>query len=246
LQKFIEKFIQYLNILPLDLFYRLSLILQDEKVHHSLERPSMKKKGILIGISGASGSGKTLVTATLHKLLGSDRVVVLQEDSYYKDLSHLPLAERHHFNFDHPDAFDHDLLAKHLKQLLNGESIAHPVYDFTIHCRKPETRTVGPHDIVILEGILILAIPELREIMDIKIYIDAPADICFIRRLQRDIEERARTVTSVIDQYEKTVRPMYLQFIEPSKRYADLIIPRGGKNTIAIDIVKSKIEKWLA
>ncbi|GAB4381102.1 MAG: uridine kinase [Calditrichia bacterium] len=205
----------------------------------------MRKKGILIGISGASGSGKTLVAKTLYEQLGSDKVVILQEDSYYKDLSHLPFEERAQFNFDHPDAFDHDLLLEHLKLLLQGHTIEHPIYDFTTHTRRKETRKVGPHEIIILEGILLLSVPEIRDLMDIKIYIDTQADICFIRRLQRDIKERGRSVESVIDQYLKTVRPMYLQFVEPSKRYADIIIPHGGKNVIAIDIIKSKIEKLL-
>lgn len=205
----------------------------------------MTHRGILIGIAGASGSGKTLVSKTLLEQLGSEKVAIIQEDSYYKDLSHLPIEERAKINFDHPDAFDHDLLFKHLIRLLKGEKIELPLYDFTIHSRRKETQVVGPHQIIILEGILLLAIPELRDLMDIKIYIDTPPDICFIRRLQRDIEERGRSVESVIEQYQKTVRPMYLQFVEPSKRYADLIIPHGGKNFIAIDIVKSKIEKLL-
>ncbi len=204
------------------------------------------KKGMIIGIAGASGSGKTLVAHTLYNKLGSDKVVIIQEDSYYKDLSHLPFEERTKFNFDHPDAFDHHLLVEHLKKLREGESIEHPLYDYTTHSRKKETQRVGPHQIIIIEGILILAIPELRELLDIKIYIDTPPDICFIRRLERDIQERGRTVDNVIRQYLETVRPMYLQFVEPSKRYADIIIPRGGKNIIAIDIVKSRIQDILA
>jgi len=201
---------------------------------------------MIIGIAGASGSGKTLVAHTLYDKLGSDKVVIIQEDSYYKDLSHLPFEERVKFNFDHPDAFDHDLLIEHLKKLREGESIEHPLYDYTTHSRRKETKRVGPHQIIIVEGILILAVPELRELLDIKIYIDTPADICFIRRLERDIKERGRTVENVIRQYLDTVRPMYLQFVEPSKRYADIIIPRGGKNIIAIDIVKSRIQDILA
>ncbi len=201
---------------------------------------------MIIGIAGASGSGKTLVAHTLYDKLGSDKVVIIQEDSYYKDLSHLPFEERVKFNFDHPDAFDHDLLITHLKKLREGESIEHPLYDYTTHSRRKETQRVGPHQIIIVEGILILAVPELRELLDIKIYIDTPADICFIRRLERDIKERGRTVENVIRQYLDTVRPMYLQFVEPSKRYADIIIPRGGKNIIAIDIVKSRIRDILA
>lgn len=206
----------------------------------------MTKTGILIGISGASGSGKTLVAKTLQETLKSEHVLILQEDSYYKDLSHLPFEQRVHFNFDHPDAFDHQLLISHLKDLLQHRPIQLPLYDFTQHIRLKETKTVNPHPIIILEGILVLAIPELRELMNIKIFVDTPADLCFIRRLERDIQERGRTVASVIQQYQETVRPMYMQFIEPVKRYADIIIPHGGKNVIAIDIIQAKIEKLLA
>jgi uridine kinase len=206
----------------------------------------MSRNGVLIGISGASGSGKTLVARTLYDSLGSKKVLNLQEDSYYKDLSHLPFEKRTQFNFDHPDAFDHQLLITQLSSLLNGQSIQQPVYDFTRHVRSAETKTVQPHPIIILEGILVLATPELRDLMNIKIFVDTPADICFIRRLERDIRERGRTVESVIKQYQDTVRPMFMQFIEPAKRYADLIIPHGGKNVIAIDIIQAKIEKLLS
>ncbi|RMG68277.1 MAG: uridine kinase [Calditrichaeota bacterium] len=209
------------------------------------DKASKPGSGILIGIAGASGSGKTLVAQTLVDSLGSEKVLCLQEDAYYKDLSHLPFEERTRFNFDHPEAFDHDLLVAHLKMLLTGQAIEHPIYDYATHSRRPETRRVEPRPIIILEGILVLAVPELRALMDIKIFIDTPPDICFIRRLERDIRERGRTVDSVIAQYKSTVRPMYLQFIEPSKRYADIIIPRGGKNVIAIDIVRSKIQHLL-
>lgn len=203
------------------------------------------KKGILIGIAGASGSGKTLVANTIIERLGSDKVVLIQEDSYYKDLSDIPLDERSGRNFDHPDAFDHDLLAEHLKLLLEGKTVAHPIYDYKTHSRLKETKTVGPHTIIILEGILVLNEPKLRELMDIRVFIDTALDICFIRRLKRDIEERGRSVESVIAQYQNTVRPMYFQFIEPSKRYADIIIPRGGKNLVAIDILTTKIRSLL-
>lgn len=203
------------------------------------------KKGIIIGIAGASGSGKTLVANNIMSALGSEKVVMLQEDSYYKDLSDIPFDERTGKNFDHPDAFDHELLASHLEQLLEGKAISHPIYDYKTHSRKKETRTVGPHTIVILEGILILNEPKLRSLMDIQVFIDTAPDICFIRRLKRDINERARSVDSVIRQYEETVRPMYFQFIEPSKRYADIIIPRGGKNKVAIDILSTKINTLL-
>lgn len=203
------------------------------------------KKGILIGIAGASGSGKTLVSNTIMEQLGSDKVVMIQEDSYYKDLSDIPFDERTGRNFDHPDAFDHNLLRQHMDDLLRGQSISHPIYDYKTHSRKKETRTVGPHTIVILEGILILSEPQLRDQMDIKVFIDTEPDICFIRRLKRDIEERGRSVDSVIKQYSETVRPMYFQFVEPSKRHADIIIPRGGKNFVAIDILTTKIESVL-
>jgi uridine kinase len=203
------------------------------------------KKGILIGITGASGSGKTLVAENINKQLGSENVVLMEEDSYYKDLSDIPLDERARRNFDHPDAFDHDLLCIHISELLSGKTIAHPVYDYTTHSRKPETKTVGPHRVVVLEGILLLNEPSLRDLMDIKVYIVTAPDICFIRRLRRDLEERGRDVNSVINQYMETVRPMYFQFIEPSKRHADIIIPQGGKNRVAIDILTTKIKSLL-
>jgi len=203
------------------------------------------KNGILIGISGASGSGKTLVAENIYKRLGSDKVVIIQEDAYYKDLAHIPFDDRSGKNFDHPDAFDHVLLASHVKELLNGKSIAHPIYDYTTHSRKKETRTVGPHKIIVLEGILIFNEPVLCDLMDIKIFIDTAPDICFIRRLKRDIHERGRTADSVIAQYLETVRPMYYQFVEPSKRHADLIIPQGGKNKVAIDLLTTKIKSLL-
>ena len=203
------------------------------------------KKGILIGISGASGSGKSLVAQNIFKRLGSENVVTLQEDSYYKDLSEIPFDQRTGRNFDHPYAFDHDLLIQHIQQLLDGKSIAHPIYDYTTHSRKKDTRTVGPHRIVVLDGILILNEPLLREMMDIKVFIDTAPDICFIRRLKRDIKERGRDVASIINQYMETVRPMYFQFIEPSKLHADIIIPQGGKNIVAIDILTTKIKSLL-
>jgi len=203
------------------------------------------RKRILIGIAGGSGSGKTLVAQTLFRELGSDRVVIIQQDAYYKDLSHLPMEERARQNFDHPDALDNELLVRHIKALLAGETIEQPIYDFTTHSRKKETRRVGGQDIIILEGILILDNPELRRLMDIKIYVDTDPDIRFIRRLKRDIQERGRSLESVIQQYEESVRPMHLQFVEPSKRYADIIIPEGGKNVVAIDLLKTKIQALL-
>ena len=203
------------------------------------------KKGILIGISGASGSGKTLVTKNIFDKLGSEKVVIIQEDSYYKDLSHIPFDERTGKNFDHPDAFDHQLLIEQVTELLSGKSISQPVYDYTTHRRKDELVTFGPHDVIFLEGILVLTEPRLRQLMDIKVFVDTDPDICFIRRLKRDLAERGRDVNSVINQYTETVRPMYFQFIEPSKRYADIIIPEGGMNKVAVDILTAKIRSML-
>lgn len=200
------------------------------------------KTGILIGISGASGSGKTLIANTIIDHIGSSKVTMVQEDSYYKDLARIPFDERTGRNFDHPNAFDHQLLTNHLIELLNGKTISQPIYDYKTHSRLPETKTVGPHRVIILEGILILNEPALRDIMDIRVFVDTMPDICFIRRLERDISERNRDVSSIIKQYMETVRPMYFQFIDPSKRYADLIIPRGGKNLVAIDILTTKIK----
>lgn len=205
----------------------------------------MRKRGILMGLAGGSGSGKTMVTQRLISSLGSDRVIVVEQDSYYKNLSHLPFEQRAAQNFDHPDAMDSELLVRHIEELLHGHSIEIPIYDFTKHLRKTETRGTGPHDVIILEGILILDNPQLRELMDIKVYVDTDADLRFIRRLKRDIRERGRSVESVMEQYENSVRPMHLQFVEPSKRYADLIIPEGGYNLVAIDLLRTKIEALL-
>jgi len=202
-------------------------------------------KGIVIGISGASGSGKTLIADTLIERLGADRVGMIQEDSYYKDLSNIPYDHRTGKNFDHPDAFDHDLMYTHMQQLINGESIDHPIYNYKTHSRLKETERMEAHKVIILEGILILNEPQLRDLMDIRVFVDTPPDVCFIRRLQRDIAERGRDVESIIRQYLETVRPMYFQFVEPSKRYADLIIPRGGKNYVAIDILTTKMQDLL-
>jgi len=203
------------------------------------------KKRILIGIAGGTGSGKTLVAKNLFRDLGSDRVVILQQDAYYKNLSHLPFEERAKQNFDHPDAIDSELLLRHIKDLLAGRTIQQPIYDFTVHLRKNETREIGEHDIIILEGILILYNPELRNLMDIKVYVDTDADIRFIRRLMRDTKERGRSMDSVVRQYKESVRPMHLQFVEPTKRYADIIIPEGGMNFVAIDILRAKIAALL-
>ena len=202
-------------------------------------------KGILVGIAGASGSGKTLVADNVARALGAHRAVTVPEDAYYQDLSHIPSVQRPSVNFDHPEAFDHDLLAEHLALLLQGESISRPVYDYKTHTRLPETETVEARAVVLLEGILVLHSPRLRELMDILIFVDTALDICLARRIQRDVAERGRTVSSVSHQFEKNVRPMYLQFVEPSRRHAQLIVPHGGNNTKAIEIVTAGINALL-
>ena len=200
---------------------------------------------ILIGIAGGSGSGKTLVSRTIVRELGSDRVVVIDQDSYYRNLEDIPYRDRDARNFDHPDAFDNELLKRHIHALLSGTPVEQPIYDYAEHRRLDETRHIGEHLIVVLEGILIFTDAELRERMDIKLFIDADADVRFIRRLRRDLVERGRSVDSIIRQYEESVRPMHMQFVEPSKRWADVIIPEGGHNRVAIDLVKTKIRELL-
>ena len=204
------------------------------------------KSHILIGIAGGSGSGKTLVAKRIVEELGSDKVIIIQQDSYYNDLGHLTLEERKKQNFDHPDAFDHQYLIAQLKDLLVGKSIDQPIYDYAIHSRKKETRCIGEHVIIVLEGILILHDPGLRRLMDIKVYVDTDADVRLIRRIRRDVTERDRSLESILDQYENSVRPMQLQFVEPTKRYADIILPEGGFNLVAVDLLKTKIQALLA
>lgn len=201
---------------------------------------------MIIGICGGTGSGKTTVALRILDAVGPEKVVYLQQDSYYKDLSHLPLAERHRVNFDHPDALDNDLLIAHIEELRAGRPIEQPVYDFTVHTRTSERRRIEPKPIILVEGILVFENPRLRSLMDLKIYVDTADDIRFIRRLVRDIHERGRTVESVIEQYLSTVRPMHLEFVEPSKRYADIIIPEGGYNEVGIDLIIEKIKSHLA
>src|SRR3990167_3177719 len=205
----------------------------------------MKNNVIIIGISGPSASGKSLLANTIVNELGSDQVAVISEDSYYKDLGNMPFEERAKINYDHPESLDHDLLIKHLKQLQQKSSIQVPRYDHTRHERLTQTKTVGPHRLIVLEGILLFIDPPLRDLMDIRIFMDTPLDICLLRRLRRDIIERQRSFESVLTQYQETVRPMYLQFIEPSKRYADIIVPRGGENRIAIDMIQAKMRELL-
>lgn len=205
----------------------------------------MTKQTIIIGISGPSASGKSLLANTIVNELGSDQVVVISEDAYYKDNSHMAYADREKINYDHPEAFDHALLVQHLRQLQQGNSVEIPIYSHSQHLRLPETRTIGRHAIIVLEGILLFSDKALRELMDIRIFMSAPLDVCLIRRLKRDVVERHRSFEGVLHQYETTVRPMYLQFIEPSSRYADLIVPRGGENRIAIDMLKAKMRELL-
>lgn len=207
---------------------------------------TMSKQAIIIGISGPSASGKSLLANTIVNELGSERVVVISEDAYYKDNSHLPFAEREKINYDHPDALDHALLCQHLRLLQDGQSVDIPIYSHSQHIRLPSTRHIGHYTIIVLEGILLFSDQELRDLMDIRIFMSTPLDICLMRRLKRDVVERHRSFESVMDQYENTVRPMYLQFIEPSSRYADLIVPRGGENRIAIDMIQAKMRELLA
>ena len=200
---------------------------------------------LIIGVAGGTGSGKTTVARVILERVGEEHIAYLPHDAYYKDNSHLPPAERAKINYDHPDSLETSLLIEHLKRLREGFPIERPVYDFTTHSRTAETVTVQPHPIIMVEGILIFAEPELRKLFDVKIFVDTDADIRFIRRLVRDIEERGRTMTSVVEQYLRTVRPMHLEFVEPSKRYADVIIPEGGLNSVAMDMVVARIEALL-
>lgn len=200
---------------------------------------------ILIGITGGTGSGKSTVARAIFESLPEKNIDIIEQDSYYKDQSELSFEQRTQTNYDHPLAFDTPLLIKHLKELMDGSAIDKPIYDFEIHNRKKETIKVFPKDIIIVEGIMILEDKDLRNLLDIKIFVDTDADIRIIRRIQRDIVERKRTLDSVIDQYLDTVRPSHLQFIEPSKRYADIIIPEGGHNKVAIDIMVAKIKSLI-
>ena len=200
---------------------------------------------IIIGVAGGTGSGKTTVAFAILEKVGWNRIALIQHDSYYYDASNLPLEERARLNFDHPDALETPLLVEHLKQLRSGQPVQIPTYDFRTHTRLAETRLINPEPVILVEGILIFAEPALRELFDVKIFVDADADIRFMRRLERDLKERGRSLDSVIDQYMNTVRPMHLEFVEPSKRYADVIIPEGGHNTVALDMVVARVQTLL-
>lgn len=200
---------------------------------------------LVIGIAGGSGSGKTTVAQEILQRVGPDRIAYIQHDSYYKDLTGLPPAQRAEVNFDHPNSLETELLISHIEKLKNGQAIEVPIYDFSTHSRTEKTFTVNPRGVIVVEGILIFADATLRTLFDVKIFVDTDADVRLMRRLQRDITERGRTVESVIKQYQSTVRPMHLEFVEPSKRYADVIIPEGGFNTAALDMVVARIESLL-
>jgi uridine kinase len=196
-------------------------------------------------VAGGTGSGKTTVANEIVRRVGRERIVTVNQDRYYHDLGHLEGVERSHHNFDHPDAIEEKLLEEHLSLLKAGKPAPLPVYDFARHVRLSATEWADPQPVILLEGILILAIPTLRELLDVKIFVDTDADLRFIRRLRRDMVERGRTVDGVVDQYLATVRPMHLEFVESSKRWADVIIPEGGFNTVALDLVISRILQML-
>ena len=205
----------------------------------------MSTQPVTIAVAGGTGSGKTTIADEIVKRVGADRIAYIQHDSYYYDLGRLPLDPRDRPNFDHPDALESDLLIAHLQALKAGQAVDVPVYDFTTHRRLAYTRHIEPHPVILVEGLLIFAEARLRELFDVKIYVDADSDLRFIRRLRRDIAERARSMESVVDQYLSTVRPMHLEFVEPSKRYANVIIPEGGFNTVALEMVVARIEGML-
>lgn len=206
----------------------------------------MKNKPVVIGVAGGTGSGKTSVTKSISNRFTDKSILVIEQDSYYKNQSHLSFEERLNINYDHPLAFDNDLLIEHIETLLENKPVDKPIYDYKMHTRSKEVISVEPKEVIIIEGILILEDPRLVDLMDIKVFVDTDADIRIIRRLLRDIKDRGRTLDSVIDQYVHSVRPMHLQFVEPTKRYADIIIPEGGENRVAIDIMATKVEKILA
>lgn len=210
-----------------------------------METQTKLQKSMVVGIAGGTGSGKTTLSELILNRIGHDKIAYLPHDAYYRDQKHLPLEKRQKVNYDHPDSLETELLIAHIKKLKNGHTIEMPQYDFTIHNRKKETKRIQPKRVILVEGILIFVEKELRNLFDMKIYVDTDADIRFIRRLTRDIEERSRTLRSVINQYLETVRPMHLEFVENSKRYADIIVPQGGMNVVALDMVIARLQSLL-
>ena len=200
---------------------------------------------VVIGIAGGSGSGKTTVQRRIMERFGPRRIALLDHDAYYRDLAHLAPEQRARFNFDHPDALETGLMVEHLDALLAGQAVSKPTYSFETHSRLGATETVEPRPVVLVDGILVLAEPALRDRMDVKLYVDAPDDVRLMRRIERDLHERGRSIDSVLEQYRRTVRPMHLEFVEPSKRHADVIIPRGGRNQVAIDMVIARVQSLL-
>lgn len=201
---------------------------------------------MIIGICGGTGSGKTTIARRIIESVGREKVILIEQDSYYRNLADMPLDERHQANFDHPDSIDSEMLMNHLKRLKSGDSIEMPVYDFKSHTRSDRSEHLEPKPVVIVEGILIFSEPRILSLLDVRVFVDTPDDIRFIRRLQRDIRERGRTTESVIAQYYATVRPMHFEFVEPSKRNADIIIPEGGDPEIGIEFLCGKIREEIA
>ena len=202
-------------------------------------------KPLIIGIAGGSGSGKSTVARKVAESLDGASAAFLDMDAYYRNFAHLPMEERQRVNWDHPDAFDHELLAEHLARLIEGEAIEKPVYDFVTHSRRARTERVEPADVIVIDGILLFVDEQVRDLCDVKVFVDTDADIRLIRRIRRDMNKRGRPLETILEQYLSTVQPMHLQFVEPSKRYADVIVPRGGHNAVAIEMIIAKIQRRL-
>ena len=205
-----------------------------------------RRRPTIIGIAGGSGSGKSTVARRVAEALGSSSVAFMDMDAYYRNFSHLPMTDRRRINWDHPDAFDWDLLVQHLDELRAGRAVEKPVYDFATHTRSAQTQRIPPSDVIVFDGILLFADARSRERCDVKVFVDADADIRLLRRIRRDIIERQRPLDEILDQYLETVRPMHLEFVEPSKRYADVIVPQGGHNLVAVEMIVAKIQRILA
>ena len=215
-------------------------MVDEGRIPHPGDRP------LVVGVAGGSGSGKTTVVTSIVDALGPGNVAVLPHDAYYHDLSNLPMEQRRAVNFDHPNAFDDDLFTRHLQDLRRNKPVDVPTYDYATYVRHAEVRRLEPRPVVLAEGILLFASASLRDLLDVKVFVDTEADLRLLRRLRRDVEERDRSVASVLSQYEATVRPMHLEFVEPSKRWADVLIPRGGRNTVAVDMVVRALRESLA